>query len=195
MREYKLPLTQKPVPKELKDTGKYEYVVQEEVSRHIAQRIERRTMRTLESCDARVHSALQSVFDMSRDYLSTPIGIKDTFSNHDERRAFRHSLTGDSKAFVEHQRIRAGAALTIFAYIESLPYFVGTHAPLFSDIAEQAKIFQDKNRSRYESETYDTLPFEEKTRLAHSTTKELLALLLSLGVLVRANKSALQAVK
>ena len=193
MREYKLPLTQKPVPKDLKDTGKYEYVVHEEASRFIAWRIEKRTLHALEGADARVQKALQSVFDMSRDYLKAPIGVKDTFINHEERRKFRHTLTGDNKLFVEEQRVRAGAALTIFAYIESLPYFVGEHAPLFEQVALAAKRFQDLNRDRYEGESYDPLTFEEKALMAQATTQELLALLRALSVLVRTHKSALRA--
>lgn len=192
MREYELPLEQKPVPKELSDSGKYEYILREDASQFIAQRIGRRTLSALKECDEKVHKAVQSIFDMTSEYLGTPIGIKDTFQNHSERRAFRHTLTGDAKLFVERQRIRAGAALTIFAYIESLPYFVGAHADIFKPIAEQAKIFQEINRARYESETYDALSFNEKAQLAHATTKELIAVLRSLSVLIRHNKGTLR---
>lgn len=195
MREYELPLKRKPVPKELSDTGKYEYVIEEDVSRFIARRIERRTLRALEHADTKVQKSVQSIFDMAREYLATPIGIKDAFNNHDERRAFRRALTGDLKQFVEAQRIRAGAALTIFAYIESLPYFVGTHAQLFNPLAEKAKHFQDINRVRYESAVYDAISFEEKAELAQQTSKELLSILRELSVLIRRHRIELRSVE
>ena len=191
MREYKLTIQETPVPKQLAETGRYTRMLVEDVSRYIFSRIQKRTERALVGLDPRVQKGIGHIFEVAREYFAMPIGIEDTFKNHYERRNFRTHLSSDALAVTEHQRIRASSPFHTFAYIESLPMFVGPYAPVFEHLVAEAQRFQDNQRERYAAEEYDQKTFEEKAALAHETTKEILAVLRKLQVLIRVHRAEL----
>jgi hypothetical protein len=191
MREHKLTVREIPVPKQLAETGKYTRMLAEDASRHIFERIRKRTEHTLQGVDVRVQKGVGHILEVASEYFAMPIGIEDTFENHYERRDFRTHLPPAVLAVTERQRIRASSPFHTFAYIESLPLFVGPYAPVFEQLVNEAQRFQDNQRARYAAEHYDPLTFDEKALLAQETTKEILAILRKLQVLIRTHKHEL----
>ncbi len=191
MREHKLIVREIPVPKQLAETGKYTRMLAEDASRHIFERIRRRTERTLKGLDLRVQKGIQHIFEVATEYFAMPIGIEDTFKDHTERRAFRTTLSAELLHVTERQRIRASSPFHVFAYIESLPMFVGPYAAVFEDLVAEAQRYQDNQRDRYASEQYDPKTFEEKSAIAHETTREILAILRKLQVLIHTHRKEL----
>lgn len=191
MREHKLTIREIPAPKQLTDTGKYTRMLVEESSRYIFSRIQKRTERALSGLDPRVQKGIGHIFEVATEYFEMPIGIEDTFKDHYERRDFRRHLSPDTRELTERQRIRASSPLHVFAYVEALPMFIGPYTAVFEHLIAEAQRFQENQRERYAAEEYDQKTFEEKAALAHETTKEILAILRKLQVLIRIHREEL----